>query len=395
MPNRHGWTALIGAAASVVTGRLFGLIELYVIGAGMAATVCVSWAWVRRPLPRLEVRRRCRPAVVTAGHPARVELQVINQGRRPSPRLFLWEPVGARGGAPMQVGRLGAAETAAAAYRIPTQRRGVVTLGPLWVERRDPFGVATRATTVGGALDVLVLPTLLDIGAPSAGGSGTLGEHLRVKAMGQTGGEFHGLRSYQQGDDLRRINWKASARSTGLIVTEHEPDGLRRCTVVLDTSGFGAGVVAPGEIDEAFERAVSIAASVVHAASTARLHTRFRTHGAAIEGVDVEQATLRHLARVHPSDDGTLAPSTGASHDHLGLVVVVAAAPDRPAERAARADTGPTDTVITITTLVPPREGAFAIDGTTLDAFMAGWSSLVESRSARARPEVAWSTEAR
>lgn len=375
MPNRHGWTALLGAAAAVVTGRLFGLIELYVIGTALALTVLAAWLWVRRRPATFEVRRRVRPASVTAGQPARVELQVINQGRRSSRRVFLWEPVGDRGGAPMQVGRLASGESAAAAYRIPTARRGVVTLGPLWVEQRDPFGLAGRSSAIGGTLEVLVYPQVLPIGPPSARGAGALGEHLRMKAFGQTGSEFHGMRDYQAGDDLRRINWKASARTAGLIVTETEPEGLRRCSVVLDVAGY------PREGDDAFERAVTIAASVVRASSEARLRTRFRAPGVHIEGPDVEPATLRYLARVSPAEQGAGHVRHGSSHDHLGLIVVVAAGPDGVVERTARAEASPTDTVVLVTTRSAAPTGPFQLDGTSLEAFSAQWAALVQGAS--------------
>ena len=102
MPTRQGWAALGAAAAAVLTGRVFGLIELYVIGAAIAIAVGIALVVVNRPLPRLEVRRMLRPALVAVGEPARVDLMVTNKATFPSPRLKLWEPVGEKGGAPMQ-----------------------------------------------------------------------------------------------------------------------------------------------------------------------------------------------------------------------------------------------------------------------------------------------------
>ena len=36
MPTRQGWTVAVGAVAALVIGRVFGILELYVIGAGLA-----------------------------------------------------------------------------------------------------------------------------------------------------------------------------------------------------------------------------------------------------------------------------------------------------------------------------------------------------------------------
>ena len=74
MPTRQGWGALGAAAAAGLTGRVFGLIELYVIGAALAIAVGIAVVVVNRPLPRLEVRRVLRPALVAVGEPAQHQL---------------------------------------------------------------------------------------------------------------------------------------------------------------------------------------------------------------------------------------------------------------------------------------------------------------------------------
>ena len=57
MLTRTGWGALAIAAAAVGIGRVFGILELFVVGAGIVAIVVLAMlASVRRP-PRLAVRR--------------------------------------------------------------------------------------------------------------------------------------------------------------------------------------------------------------------------------------------------------------------------------------------------------------------------------------------------
>ena len=43
MPTRQGWSALFGGIASLVVGRLFGLIELYVVGSALVAAFTLGW----------------------------------------------------------------------------------------------------------------------------------------------------------------------------------------------------------------------------------------------------------------------------------------------------------------------------------------------------------------
>ena len=125
MPTRHGWATLVAAGASIAIGRVFGLMELFVIGVALAAAVLLAMVVVNRPLPRVEVRRIARPATVSVGEPARVDLQVSNRSSVRTPRLKLWEPVGDKGGAPMQLAPLAAGEAVSAASRPHSNPSGV------------------------------------------------------------------------------------------------------------------------------------------------------------------------------------------------------------------------------------------------------------------------------
>lgn len=93
-----------------------------------------------------------------------------------------------------------------------------------------------------------------------------------------SGQDLLALRDYQPNDDLRRIDWKATARSRHIIVREFSAEDDRKITVFLDTRIFGAQSAGPdsnqesaddkefsGQIeDERFDRGVSIAASLIH-----------------------------------------------------------------------------------------------------------------------------------
>jgi uncharacterized protein (DUF58 family) len=48
------------------------------------------------------------------------------------------------------------------------------------------------------------------------------------------GTEFYSIREYVSGDDMRQINWKASARSPRLLVNEHEGENSGDAVIVLD-----------------------------------------------------------------------------------------------------------------------------------------------------------------
>jgi len=371
MITRHGWTAVAAAVACFVIGRVFGLIELYVLGVGIVISLLVAVISIQRRLPPLNVKRIVSPSMVSVGEPARVDIQLANLGRQASPYLQLWEPVGQNGGAPMQLAKLAPGQSASAAYRVPTARRGLIQTGPLRALRRDVLGLTERTATLAGTDEVLIVPHTIPLPFPSVGSSGRLGQHLRMKSWGQTGTEFHSLREYQRGDDIRRINWKASARATGLIVRETALEGIRRCTVVLDTN-------AAEYVGGSFEQAVVAAASVTASAAHANVNTRFVTHDVDLRGPDVAANTLRWLATVEPVEQPTEIASINAGmSEGMGLMVVVTGSPTSAAAAQLRAVVGQDETLVVVCATTYTASNRFVVDATSTEAMISSWSHLI------------------
>jgi len=372
MITRQGWTALVAAAACFAIGRVFGLIEMYVLGSGIVVALLVAVISVQRRLPPLDVRRIVSPSMVAVGEPARVDIQLANIGRQASPYLQLWEPVGQNGGAPMQLAKLGPGQTAGAAYRVPTTRRGLVRIGPLRALRRDVLGLSQRTTALAGTEEVLIVPHRIALPFPSVGSSGRLGQHLRMKSWGQTGSEFHSLREYVRGDDIRRINWKASARATSLIVRETALEGIRRCTVVLDTN---EDEYTPAS----FEQAVIAAASITGSAAHSGVNTRFATGQIDLRGPDVASSTLRWLATVEPTEGTAEMTSIGAGmSDGMGLLVVVTGSDTSTAAGQVRTAATQDETVVVVCATEYTASSRFVVDATSVESLIASWTVLIQ-----------------
>jgi uncharacterized protein (DUF58 family) len=69
------------------------------------------------------------------------------------------------------------------------------------------------------------------------------------------------LRDYQPQDDLRHIDWKATARSRRLMVRQFTAEDERRVIIALDTKAVAG--VDEKESSARFERGVTVAASLV------------------------------------------------------------------------------------------------------------------------------------
>ena len=261
------------------------------IGTALAVAVALGVVLVRLFPPRLTVTRWAHPAVLTVGDTGRVDLLVRNRGRWRAPRIELTEPVGPRATARLSIASLRAGEQVSAGYRVPALRRGVLDVGPAYIHHGDLLGLAQTIHAAGGLTELTIAPQTFELPMPQLG-TGVLGRHLLALAQRLGTGEFHSLRDYVDGDEPRTIHWKASARSEGLKVRQHEAQGVRRCIVVLDGD---PAAWAPHTDPDAFERAVTAAASLVLSAQRAGLTTRFVTggpHGAAIDlrGPDVATA---------------------------------------------------------------------------------------------------------
>ena len=271
MLTTPGWSVAVGSMALIVVGRLLGIYELFLVGAAGIAIVVAAVIRVASVRLRVEVSRELHPARVHAGTPSRVELRVHNRSRSRTPVLMMRDPVGRGRAARVILAPLNADESVRAAYRLPTERRGLLRVGPMSIEISDPFGLASVTTEGAGVTDLTVWPAVDDVRPlPHTSGDDPLAGADHPNALSSQGEDFYALRPYVIGDDLRRVHWKSSARSEELLVRQDEMPWQGRATVILD-SRRGT------HSDESFERAVSAAASVVLACARHRFLVRLLT----------------------------------------------------------------------------------------------------------------------
>src|SRR5205085_7207075 len=150
--TRRGLLVLTGGLVLAVTGRLLGIVELFAMGTGMVGLVAASAVYARLCPYSLRAHRQLHPPRVHAGGSSRVELAVGNGGRRRTPVLTLRDPFdGGRRWARFPLAPLRPGEEARAAYRLPTDDRGIYSLGPLEVVLTDPFGLASSGRQAAGS----------------------------------------------------------------------------------------------------------------------------------------------------------------------------------------------------------------------------------------------------
>lgn len=194
------------------------------------------------PPDRLRVTRHLPGSVRLTGS-ATSTLTLANPGRRTA-RLWVrdaWPP-SAHPAPERPLLVLPGGESLRQATRLTPSRRGDLPAAAVTVRSFGPLGLAARqrSRAVPGVLRVLPefrsrshLPYRL---ARLRELDGQAAVHVR----GQ-GTEFDSLREYSIGDDVRSIDWRASARATKTMVRTWRPERDRHILLVLDTSRWAAG----------------------------------------------------------------------------------------------------------------------------------------------------------
>ena len=151
-----------------------------------------------------------------------------------------------------------------------------------------------------------------------------------IQVRGQ-GTEFDSLREYVAGDDVRSLDWRASARSTELVVRTWRPERDRHVLVVLDTGRSSAGRVGDApRLDAALDTALLLAALASRGGDRVDLLALDREVRASVLGAtagDLLPALVTAMAPLEPrlveTDMRLLAASVLARAGQRSLVVLV------------------------------------------------------------------------
>ncbi len=316
----------LAAVALIASGRFFGTLELFLLGT--AAAALVGAVVLRAVLVRVDVtvRRTVHPSRVHAGTPSRIDLEVTNVGRRATPVLQVVDAVSGTRGADLSLAPLGAGGTLRAAYRLPTERRGLVQIGPLDLVVSDPFGLTSVRIRSAGQTDLTIYPHIDPIiGLPETAGQDPDASQQSPTALGRSGEEFFALRPFQVGDELRKVHWPASARLDELQVRQTELPWQGRVTVLLD---LRADVHSDPSLDVAVSAAASIITATRRTGDLVRLIATDGTDSGFLPGNAAYSAILEYLATVPRGPAGNISRLLDAlaRTSHGGALVVVTGA---------------------------------------------------------------------
>jgi uncharacterized protein (DUF58 family) len=257
----RGRSFISAGLASAACAVLLGQEDLFRVAVLLAVLPLGCAAMLTRARYRIGLTRTVNPARVSAGAPLRVRLELQNLARLTTRVLLAEDKVPYALGAPPRfvLDRMPGGQQAAVTYSLRAEVRGRYPIGPLRLRVADPFGMCelTRSFT---ALDhVMVVPQLWPLTTVTGGGIwGGAGDSL-ARAAAVSGEDDIATREYREGDDLRRVHWRSTAKRGELMVRREEQPRQMRATVLLDARARGHRGDGPAS---SFEWAVSAAASV-------------------------------------------------------------------------------------------------------------------------------------
>lgn len=303
---------------------------VYLLSAGVASLLILSILLTRLMLRRVDATRDV-PA--TAERAAEFRSVIRIQNRK---RLLPAISVQVRGGnvtghAARHIGVISAGDHMPLWLGHRFDRRGIHPLPPVQLNSGFPLGLFRTSISFDDKAEVTILPRISKLKPAALHQLDGAGEKTR-RDLGE-GDEFFSLRDYVPGDDVRRIAWRVSARVGRFVIRELEPTVARHVCLYFDThlpaGATSAAGVLPPDIDEAFEAAVDLVASLAVgflerqyavAVITPEVRTAFG------EGKHQSDRILRMLALVQalpPSQD----PWPSKFEDSAAAIAVVSADP--------------------------------------------------------------------
>jgi uncharacterized protein (DUF58 family) len=334
-----------------VSGRFvllvaLGIVPLVLIGEPVVLAVWIVFVLALTALdlalagsPRTLQLSRTVPSRVRLGETVESTLTVTNPGPRRVRGILrdAWQP------------SAGAVRTRSSITIPPHERRTVTTrLTPfrrgerraahVTVRSFGPLGIAARQAT-------LLAPSTLRVLPPFESRKHLPSRLARLRELdGRTsvmirgqGTEFDSLREYVRGDDVRSIDWRATARRNDLVVRTWRPERDRRVVIVIDSGRTSAARINnEPRIDTAYESALLLAALASRAGDRVDVviydrRVRGRVQGAT--GADLLSRLVDTMAPVDPElieMDWAAVPALVRSMTSQHSLVVLATSIDAP-----------------------------------------------------------------
>ncbi len=320
----RGASFLAAGVVGVLAGLILGSGAMISVGVLLVSLPVFSALTARRARYQLRCDRQIMPPRVAPGQPATVAVRLENVSRISTGLLLAEETIpyslGARPRYVLNgIERNGSREVT---YQLRSDLRGKFVAGPMRVRIADVFGLVELTANFATRNTLTVTPKIVPLSSPATTGSWSSDGDGRTRMTAAAGDDDVIPRAYRDGDELRRVHWRSTARYGELMVRREEQRWQDRAVVILDSRRSAHAGNGPSS---SFEFAVSAAASIgVHLARSG-LDGHLLTDAAALAGPAMfEDVLLDALSVITPSRNYDFARTTAAlSTIEGGLLVFV------------------------------------------------------------------------
>lgn len=238
MRTRSGAALLLMAFCFLILGLVTLRWQLVSLLIPLALTIYLAFLLHRPPVLDVRLTRSLDSERIQEGDVVEISLLLENQGEALDYiEVFDGAPPGAvvvegRDRFPLNLGR---GQSAKIRYKLRFDRRGNFSFGELLLRWSSPAQMVVREQRLSAETRIVVLPRFQDLRRCDLKPS-TLkvqAGNISSSSIGP-GKEFFCLREYVSGDELRKINWKATARRDRMIVNDYESERSGDVVIVLD-----------------------------------------------------------------------------------------------------------------------------------------------------------------
>src|SRR6266536_2241303 len=227
----RGRAALALGAATYLAGWAFGSRPLDLVAVGLLLAVLVAWLSVRLTARPVELRRSTR-IVPLEGDDVQVRVELELESARSPAGITLVEEYAKLGERRTQLRREG--RHLWARYVLPAVPRGRYRLEKAVALVEDPFGLERRERALPQGAALVVYPRLTELERLFSETGEHAREGRRLLLQRPSGFDLHSVRDYVEGDSLRKVHWRSTARRGQLMVKELEDSPREDVAVILD-----------------------------------------------------------------------------------------------------------------------------------------------------------------
>lgn len=273
MPFRDAWV-LIGVLLIFIG---YGIAEPIVLALGFVIFVIggITRFWSRHIFDRVTLSRSIENNRVFLGEAATLSVSLENKKVLPLPwyewRLALGDTYKVEGEALsasvapgsswlVRRGAMGWYQRHDWSFDLVAHDRGYHVVGPGSVRSADILGMFPSKTTDESTLFVTVFPRVVGMDELGLDSDRPMGERKGRNRLFEDPMRIAGLREYRPGDPMKRIDWKATARSGDLVSRVYEPSATQQLYLLVNIDTLAHAW--EGYLKDDLERTVSVAASL-------------------------------------------------------------------------------------------------------------------------------------